>query len=81
MSEDYRVPKRSDRELRDEANQTKRAYNVARRWPINIIRCLESGWIPTRYGRKKLIYNIVDDAEMDGGTGELNSPVMRLSFQ
>ena len=69
MSEDYRVPKRSDRELRDEANQTKRAYNVARRWPINIIRCLESGWIPTRYGRKKLIYNIVDDVEMDGGDG------------
>lgn len=69
MSEDYRVPKRSDREIRDEANRTKQAYKVANRRPVNIVRCLQLGWIPTRYGRKKLVYDIVSDLEMDGKDG------------
>ncbi len=69
MSEDYRVPKRSDKEVREEAYQTKRAYGAADRRPVNIIRCLQSDVILTRYGRKKLIYRIVDDKEMGGKDG------------
>jgi uncharacterized protein DUF955 len=70
MSEDYRVPKRSDNEIREEANQTKEAYGVVdHRRPVNIIRCLQSGWIPTRQGRRKLVYNVVDDEEMGGKDG------------
>jgi hypothetical protein len=69
MSEDYRVPKRSDAEIREEAYQAKREYETANRRPVNVIRCLQSGRIPTRYGRKRLIYNIVDDDEMGGKDG------------
>jgi hypothetical protein len=70
MSEDYRVPKRSDNEVREEANQTKQAYGVVdHRRPVNIIRCLQSGWIPTRQGRRKLVYNVVDDEDMGGKDG------------
>jgi hypothetical protein len=70
MSQDYRVPKRSDNEIREEANRTKEAYGVVNHLrPVNIIRCLQSGWIPTRYGRRKLVYNIVDDEEMGDKDG------------
>ena len=69
MSEDRRVPRRSDSEIRDEACRAKKAYGAAGRRPVNVIRCLQSGWIPTRQGKKNLVYNVVDDHEMEGKDG------------
>lgn len=69
MSGDYRVPKRSDDEIRDDAQRTKLAYGTADRRPVNVIRCLQSGWIPTRHGRKELVYHLVNDDEMGGKDG------------
>jgi Zn-dependent peptidase ImmA (M78 family) len=70
MSLDYRVPKRSDKEIREEAVATRRAYKTEHRRPVNIIRCLQSGWIPTRRGRKELDFNIIDDEQMDRDDGK-----------
>jgi hypothetical protein len=70
MSDDYYVPKRSNREIRAEALSAKKFYETEKRRPVNIIRCLQSGKILTRRGRKKLIYNIVDDELMGGKDGK-----------
>src|SRR5262249_28322269 len=69
MSEDRRVPRRSNYEVRLEAQSAKQAYGVERLRPVNIIRCLNSGWIPTRQGKRKLIYRVVDTDEMPGKDG------------
>jgi hypothetical protein len=61
MSEDSSVPKLSNREVRLHTEECKKAYGTERRRPVNIIKCLQSGWIPTRYGRKKLVYRVIDD--------------------
>src|SRR4051812_6955542 len=45
MSEDYRVNGRTDQQVRGIANRVKRAFKVDRLRPVNIVRCLESGWI------------------------------------
>jgi hypothetical protein len=79
MSIDYRVPKRSDKEIRQEAIATRREYKTEHRRPVNIIRCLQSGWIPTRRGRKELVYEIIDDEQMgcdDGKTEFLENKVI-----
>ncbi len=65
MSLDKRVPARSDSEIRRIAERTKAEFGVSRRRPVNILRCLESGSILTLYGRKKLVFNTVDDAELE----------------
>lgn len=70
MSIDYRVPRRSDKEIRQEAIATRREFKTEHRRPVNIIRCLQSGWIPTRRGRKKLVYKVVDDNQMGGDDGK-----------
>src|SRR5271154_1797003 len=70
MSDDYSVPKRSNKEIRAEALSTKKFYGTEKRRPVNIIRCLQSGQILTRRGRRKLIYNIVDDDLMDNRDGK-----------
>jgi hypothetical protein len=79
MSLDYRAPKRSDKEIRQEAIATRRGYKTEHRRPVNIIRCLQSGWIPTRRGRKELVYEIVDDEQMgcdDGKTEFVDDKVI-----
>jgi hypothetical protein len=64
MSSDWRVTGRSDEEVRAIAERTKAEYGVSRRRPVNILRCLESGSVPTVYGRKKLVFRVVPDAEL-----------------
>jgi len=69
--DDYRVPKRKNKEIRAEALSAKKFYGTEKRRPVNIVRCLQSGKILTRRTRKKLIYEIVDDELMalrDGKT-------------
>jgi hypothetical protein len=70
MSDDYFVAKRSNKEIRAEALGAKKFYETDNRHPVNIIRCLESGKILTRGGRKKLVYNLVDDELMAGHDGK-----------
>lgn len=66
MSVDTRVPARSDTEIRRIAERTKAEFGVSRRWPVNILRCLELGSVLTLYGRKQLVFLVVDDAELEG---------------
>jgi len=66
MSVDKRVPARSDEEVRRIAERTKAEFGISRRRPVNILRCLESGSVLTLYGRKKLIFLVVDDSELGG---------------
>ena len=64
MSDDWRVTGRSDEEVRAIAERTKAELGISRRRPVNILRCLESKTVPTIYGRKKLIFSAVNDAEL-----------------
>jgi IrrE N-terminal-like domain len=66
MSVDKRVPARSDAEIRRIAERTKAEFGVSRRRPVNILRCLESRSVLTLYGRKTLVFVIVDDGELKG---------------
>jgi hypothetical protein len=45
-------------------------YKVSNRRPVNIVACLQSGWILTDQGQKKLIYRISDDLEMGDDDGK-----------
>ena len=58
MSDDYRVNRRSDHQIRDRALRTKIEYKVVGRYPVNIIRCLEMGWVPTEFGKKTLKFRL-----------------------
>ncbi len=69
MSDDRRVTRLRDDEVRRLANRTKEDYGTLRRYPVNIVRCLESGTILTRWGRKKLVYRVCDDGEMGNDDG------------
>jgi hypothetical protein len=64
VSDDKRVTGRSDAEVRRIADRTKSEYRVSGSRPVNILRYLESGSVSTIYGRKKLIFRVVDDAEL-----------------
>jgi len=70
MSDDYLVPKRKNKEIRAEALSTKKFYETEKRRPVNIVHCLQSGKIPTRRGRKKLIYKVVDGESMGNRDGK-----------
>ena len=61
MSEDRRVKGRSDDEVRRHAKNTKLDYRVDRIRPVNILRVLRSGSVQTLFGRKKLVFKVVDD--------------------
>ena len=69
MSDDRRVNKRYDWQVRDTASRTKDFYKVSNRRPVNIIACLQSGSILTDQGRKNLIYRALNDPEMGGNDG------------
>lgn len=43
------------------AERTKAEFGVSRRRPVNILRCLESGSVLTLYGRKKLVFTVVEE--------------------
>jgi hypothetical protein len=64
MSTDKRVPARSDVEIRRVAERTKAEFGISRRRPVNILRCVESGSVLTLYGRKKLIFRVVEDTAL-----------------
>ncbi len=64
MSDDRRVNKRYDWQVRDTAGRTKDFYKASNRRPVNIVACLQSGWIRTDQGRKELAYRIVEDREL-----------------
>jgi len=68
--DDFFVPKRSNKEIRAEALSAKKFYETEKRRPVNIIRCLQSGKILTRRGRRKLVYNVVDDELMSNRDGK-----------
>jgi IrrE N-terminal-like domain len=68
--DDYLVPKRKNKEIRAEALSAKKFYGTEKRRPINVIRCLQSGKILTRRGRKNLIYKIEDDEVMGRHDGK-----------
>jgi hypothetical protein len=70
VSDDYCVPKRKNKEIRAEALSAKTFYQTEKRRPVNIVRCLESGRIPTRRGCKPLTYNVADDDEMGNRDGK-----------
>jgi Zn-dependent peptidase ImmA (M78 family) len=70
MSDDRRVNKRYDWQVRDTASRTKDFYKVSNRRPVNIVACLQSGWILTDQGRKRLTYRVIDDTEMGGDDGK-----------
>lgn len=83
MSEDKRVTGRSNEQVRAIAKRTQSEYQVARRRPVNILKCLESGSVPTIYGRKKLIFRVVDDAvlgDVDGKT-EFSKGVVTITVK
>jgi IrrE N-terminal-like domain len=69
MSDDRRVTRLQDDEVRRLTSRTKEEYGTLRRYPVNIVRCLESGTILTRRGRKKLVYRVCDDGEMGNDDG------------
>lgn len=79
MSEDdRRVKRRSNIECRDIAAQTKAYYGNDRRWPLDIRKILRSGKIPTLYGERVLIYEVVDDqmlGDKDATTELVNGAV------
>jgi hypothetical protein len=61
----------------------KKFYATEKRRPVNIIRCLQSGEIPTRRGRKKLIYMPLDDelmGDQDGKT-EMTSDAVTITVK
>jgi hypothetical protein len=64
MSVDKRVPARSDAEIRRIAERTKAEFGVSRDRPVDILHYLESASVLTIYGRKKFIFNVVDDDEL-----------------
>jgi hypothetical protein len=64
VSVDKRVPGRSDEEIRRIADRTKTDFGASRLRPVNILRHLESGSVLTVYGRKKLVFLVVDDEEL-----------------
>jgi hypothetical protein len=83
MSDDRRVNKRYDWQVRDTASRTKDFYKVSNRRPVNIVACLQSGWILTDQGRKELVYRIVDDLEMgdDDGKTEFENDRVTISVK
>jgi hypothetical protein len=80
MTVDYRVPKRSDREIRQEAIAARPEYKTEHRRPVNVIRHLQSGWIPARGGRKTLVYNIIDDDQMGRDDGKTEFVEKKVGF-
>jgi hypothetical protein len=64
MPIDKRVPARSDAEVRRIAERTKVEFGISRYRPVNILRCLESESVLTLYGRRKLIFLVVEDSEL-----------------
>ena len=70
MSDDRRVVRRQDDDVRRLASQTKEDYGRQRLRPVNILGCLQSGTILTSRGRKRLVYRVVDDAEMGKDDGK-----------
>jgi hypothetical protein len=62
MSADKRVPARSDAEIRRIAERTKGGI---RRSAASSCQHSASGSVLTIYGRKKLIFKVVEDAELD----------------
>jgi uncharacterized protein DUF955 len=70
MSDDRRVNKRYDWQVRETASRTKDFYKVSNRRPVNIVACLQSGDILTDQGRKRLIYRVLNDSEMGEDDGK-----------
>jgi IrrE N-terminal-like domain len=64
MSDDWRVKWRDDNEVRRIANQAKVDCAVNRIRPVNILRCLQRASVQTLYGRKNLVFIVVDDHEL-----------------
>jgi hypothetical protein len=83
LSDDYYVPKRSNKEIRAEALSAKAFNGTEKRRPVNVIRCLQSGQILTRRGRKNLVYNVLDDALMGDADGktEFASDTVAISIK
>jgi IrrE N-terminal-like domain len=64
MNDDRRVKGRPDEEIRRHAKNSKVHYRVDRIYPVNILRILRSGTVQTLFGRKKLVFKVVEDEEL-----------------
>lgn len=68
-AEDCWVDSRSNHEVKEVAKRAHDALQVSRKIPVDIVACLQRGHVITVGGRKKLIYQILEDAEMEGDDG------------
>jgi hypothetical protein len=64
MKNDRRVKKRFDEEVRRHAKNTKLDYRVDRIYPVNILRLVRSSSVQTLFGRKKLVFKVVEDEQL-----------------
>jgi Zn-dependent peptidase ImmA (M78 family) len=69
VSDDKRVTGRSDAEVRRIAERTKAEYSAFGQRPVDILTILKSGSVPTIFGRKKLVFLVVDDAKLGRADG------------
>jgi Zn-dependent peptidase ImmA (M78 family) len=70
LSDDKHVTGRSDAEVRRIAERTKAEYSAFGRRPVDILTFLKSGSVPTIFGRKRLVFLVVDDAELGRADGK-----------
>jgi hypothetical protein len=66
LSTDYPVVGRSDEEIRKLAKGLLACVGAHNREPVNVLAILDRKEIPTVFGLKRLVLNIVDDAALDG---------------
>jgi hypothetical protein len=66
MSTDYIVKGRSNVELRNIANALRKSLGLDRVKVVDIVECLTSGWVETIGGKKRLVVEIVADADIGG---------------
>lgn len=83
MSGDYRVNKRLDHQVRAIATKVKADYKADGHYPVNVIRCLNSGTILTEFGRKNLAFKVVEDSELgeDDGRTEIIADVVHITVK
>lgn len=83
MSGDYRVNQRLDYQVRTIATKVKTDYKADGHYPVNVIRCLKSGTILTEFGRKQLVFTVVEDSELgdDDGRTETIADVVYITVK
>ena len=83
MANDYRVKRRSNEELREDATRYHKGFIDHERRTVDIRAEIESGWVNTVAGRKRLIVRVLDDQEMGANDGltEVQSNCVVMHFK